>query len=213
MSSKARLNDENASVIGRSCWARRAVRQRIRPLAVCRLPASAGTPILQAETVRFFTTRRPLLLERVLPWDGTRLPSLRNRDSLLSARAFGHLRLHRHLVMDRSRKATFHHAADEPHLARSAIAGDQKLRPAVHDAIVEALLPIKMKHNPASDTAHLRTERTNPASADLDTEICARDRGVINREDHKVAKAVKQVLPQGCQCDQLVENALRVVAG
>lgn len=66
-----------------------------------------------------------------------------------------------------------------------------------------------MKHIPASDTAHLRTERTNPASADLDLKSALEIVEVINREDHKVAKAVKQVLPKVSNAVELVENALR----
>jgi len=66
-----------------------------------------------------------------------------------------------------------------------------------------------MKHTPASDTAHLRTERTNPLSADLDTKPALEIVEIINREDHKVAKAVKRVLPQVAKAVELVENALR----
>jgi N-acetylmuramic acid 6-phosphate etherase len=66
-----------------------------------------------------------------------------------------------------------------------------------------------MKHTPASDTAHLRTERANPVSADLDTKSALEIVEIINREDHKVAKAVKRVLPQVAKAVELVENALR----
>ena len=66
-----------------------------------------------------------------------------------------------------------------------------------------------MKHTPASDTAYLRTERTNPVSADLDTKPALEIVEIINREDHKVAKAVKRVLPQVAKAVELVENALR----
>jgi len=66
-----------------------------------------------------------------------------------------------------------------------------------------------MKHTPANDTAHLRTERANPASADLDTKSALEIVEIINREDHKVAKAVKNALPQVAQAVELVENALR----
>ena len=66
-----------------------------------------------------------------------------------------------------------------------------------------------MKPTPASDTAHLRTERANPASADLDTKSALEIVEIINREDHKVPKAVKKVLPQVARAVELVENALR----
>ena len=53
-----------------------------------------------------------------------------------------------------------------------------------------------MKHKPATDTAHLRTERPNPASRDLDTKSPLEIAEIINREDQKVAKTVKKALPQ-----------------
>jgi N-acetylmuramic acid 6-phosphate etherase len=66
-----------------------------------------------------------------------------------------------------------------------------------------------MKHKPASDTAHLRTERPNPASADLDTKSALEIVSIINREDHKVAKAVKEALPQVAKAVNVVEDAFR----
>lgn len=66
-----------------------------------------------------------------------------------------------------------------------------------------------MRHKAANDTAHLRTERANPASADLDTKSALEIVEIINHEDHKVAKAVKKVLPQVAKAITLVEQALR----
>ncbi len=66
-----------------------------------------------------------------------------------------------------------------------------------------------MKHKPASDTAHLRTERPNPVSADLDTKSALEIVQIINGEDQKVAKAVKVVLPQVAKAVGAVEDAFR----
>src|SRR3954454_8352298 len=66
-----------------------------------------------------------------------------------------------------------------------------------------------MRHKPANDTAHLRTERSNPASTDLDTKSPLEIATIINREDQKVAKAVKKALPQIAEAMGVVEDALR----
>jgi len=66
-----------------------------------------------------------------------------------------------------------------------------------------------MKLKPANDTAHLRTELGNPASADLDTKSALEIVEIINREDKKVAKAVKRVLPQIAKAVSAVEKAFR----
>ncbi|HEY3927609.1 MAG TPA: N-acetylmuramic acid 6-phosphate etherase [Candidatus Koribacter sp.] len=66
-----------------------------------------------------------------------------------------------------------------------------------------------MKHKAASDTANLRTERPNPASVDLDTKSALEIVQIINREDHKVAPAVKKALPQIAKAVSSVESAFR----
>lgn len=66
-----------------------------------------------------------------------------------------------------------------------------------------------MKHKPATDTAHLRTERPNPASSDLDTKSALEIVHIINREDQKVAKAVRKALPQVARAIRAVEEAFR----
>jgi N-acetylmuramic acid 6-phosphate etherase len=66
-----------------------------------------------------------------------------------------------------------------------------------------------MKPTPASDTAHLRTERQNPASASFDTKSALEIAEIINREDHKVAKAVKKALPQIAKAIRATEEAFR----
>ncbi len=66
-----------------------------------------------------------------------------------------------------------------------------------------------MKQKPATDTAHLRTERPNPSSADLDLKSPLEIVEIINREDQKVAKAVRKVLPQVAKAVAAVEDAFR----
>lgn len=66
-----------------------------------------------------------------------------------------------------------------------------------------------MRRKPATDTAHLRTERPNPASADLDLKSPLEIVEIINREDQKVAKAVRKVLPRVAKAISAVENAFR----
>ncbi len=66
-----------------------------------------------------------------------------------------------------------------------------------------------MRHKPATDTAHLRTERPNPASADLDLKSALEIVEIINREDQKVAKAVRKALPQVAKAVSAVEQAFR----
>ena len=66
-----------------------------------------------------------------------------------------------------------------------------------------------MKYKAATDTAHLRTERPNPAAADLDTKSPLEIVQIINREDHKVAPAVKKALPQVAKAVSAVEHSFR----
>ncbi len=66
-----------------------------------------------------------------------------------------------------------------------------------------------MRYKPANDTAHLRTERPNPVSVDLDTKSPLEIVEIINREDQKVARAVSKVLPQIAKAITLVEDSLR----
>ncbi len=66
-----------------------------------------------------------------------------------------------------------------------------------------------MRHQPARDTAHLRTERPNPASSDLDLKSALEIVEIINREDQKVAKAVRRALPQIAKAVTAIEKAFQ----
>jgi N-acetylmuramic acid 6-phosphate etherase len=66
-----------------------------------------------------------------------------------------------------------------------------------------------MKMKPSTDTAHLRTERPNPASRDLDTKSALEIVEIINREDQKVARAVQKALPNVAEAVGAVEDAFR----
>jgi N-acetylmuramic acid 6-phosphate etherase len=66
-----------------------------------------------------------------------------------------------------------------------------------------------MKRKRALDTAELHTERGNPASAGLDTKSPLEIAAIINREDEKVAKAVRTALPEIAKAISIVEDAFR----
>jgi N-acetylmuramic acid 6-phosphate etherase len=53
------------------------------------------------------------------------------------------------------------------------------------------------------------TERTNPASGSLDTKSTREILRIINREDHRVARAVRKVLPQIARAVDLAVEAIR----
>ena len=53
------------------------------------------------------------------------------------------------------------------------------------------------------------TERTNPASASLDTKSTREILRIINREDHRVAPAVRKTLPQIARAVDLAVEAIR----
>jgi N-acetylmuramic acid 6-phosphate etherase len=55
--------------------------------------------------------------------------------------------------------------------------------------------------------SRLSTERPNPVAADLDTKSAVEIARIINREDAKVASAVKQALPQIAKAIDLIANA------
>ena len=66
-----------------------------------------------------------------------------------------------------------------------------------------------MKLKPSTDTAHLRSERPNPASRDLDTKSALEIVEIINREDQKVARAVRKALPNVAEAVSAVEDSFR----
>ena len=59
------------------------------------------------------------------------------------------------------------------------------------------------------DLAHLTTEQANRASADLDLKSSLEVARIINREDSKVAAAVKRALPQIARGIDLIADALK----
>jgi N-acetylmuramic acid 6-phosphate etherase len=66
---------------------------------------------------------------------------------------------------------------------------------------------LSQKRVPA-DLKRLGTERTNPASADLDRKSALQIARIINAEDEKVARAVKRALPQIAEAIDLIAVAL-----
>jgi N-acetylmuramic acid 6-phosphate etherase len=65
-----------------------------------------------------------------------------------------------------------------------------------------------MPRIPSPALRRLTTEKTNSASADLDRKSALEIARIINREDAKVAAAVKRVLPQIAQAIDLIAAAL-----
>ena len=67
-----------------------------------------------------------------------------------------------------------------------------------------------MKKRAAARTLqNLRTERTNPASSNLDQKSALEIARIINNEDAKVAGAVKRALPQIAQATEAIATALK----
>lgn len=133
------VDDENASVMGGVAGHAGlfANAYALSIFAECLL--RGGAPILQAETVRLFTTRRswPSGNSFALGWDTPSHPS--QSGHLLSADAFGHLGYTgTSLWIDPVHQVSIVLLTNRtwPHRQSQAI---KQLRPAVHDAIVEAL--------------------------------------------------------------------------
>lgn len=135
------VDDENATVMG-GVAGHAGLFAHAYDLAVfaeCLL--RGGAPILVPETVSIFTHRcpRPAGSSFALGWDTPSAPSQSGR--LLSATAFGHLGYTgTSLWIDPERRLSITLLTNRtwPHRQSQAI---KQLRPAVHDAIVEALLP------------------------------------------------------------------------
>ena len=72
------------------------------------------------------------------------------------------------------------------------------------DSLGEVIIAIRKSFNHQS--GEQITERANPASASLDTKSTQEILRIINREDHRVAPAVRKTLPQiACAVDMAVE--------
>lgn len=133
------VDDENASVMG-GVAGHAGLFSNAADLALfaeCLL--RGGAPILQSETLRLFTTRRnfPQGTTFALGWDTPSSPS--QSGTHLSSRAFGHLGFTgTSLWIDPDRKLSITLLTNRTWPDRQSQAIKQ-LRPAVHDAIVEAL--------------------------------------------------------------------------
>ena len=55
----------------------------------------------------------------------------------------------------------------------------------------------------------LSTEQQNPSSMELDTKSVSEILEIINREDHSVAEAVKEILPKVEHAVLLAEDAIQ----
>jgi N-acetylmuramic acid 6-phosphate etherase len=111
--------------------------------------------------------------------------------------------------VDRPRPPTFDNLVDEPHLARLPESGNQAGAPRVSRRGDRSVGEQSLKRRTKSaDLRDLATERTNTASVDLDRKTSLEIARIINREDAKVAAAVKRVLPQVAEAIDLVAAAL-----
>jgi len=133
------VDDENASVMGGVAGHAGlfANAYDLARFAECML--RGGSPILQADTVRVFTTRQtsPTGTSFALGWDTPSRPSQSGK--LLSDAAYGHLGFTgTSLWIDPERRLSVTLLTNRtwPHRESQAI---KQLRPAVHDAIVESL--------------------------------------------------------------------------
>jgi len=70
-------------------------------------------------------------------------------------------------------------------------------------------VPITIHHSLNRKWQERITERTNPASASLDTKSTREILRIINREDHRVAPAVRKTLPQIARAVDLAVEAIR----
>jgi CubicO group peptidase (beta-lactamase class C family) len=131
--------DENASVLG-GVAGHAGVFSTARDVAVfAHAMLNGGRPILRPETLALFSQRQPspLSTSRALGWDTPSSPSQSGR--YLSQRAFGHLGYTgTSLWIDPERRLSITLLTNRtwPDCANQAI---KQVRPAFHDAVVEAL--------------------------------------------------------------------------
>lgn len=142
------VNDENASVLGgvaghAGCFARA---EDVALFAECmirggKLPGQPGKPLFQPHTVELFTRREasPPGTSRALGWDTPSAPS--SSGKYFSPSSFGHLGYTgTSLWIDPERKLSVTLLTNRtwPDRGSQAI---QQIRPAFHDAVLEALIP------------------------------------------------------------------------
>lgn len=132
------VDDENASVMGGVAGHAGLFANAFDLALFAECLLRGGVPILKPETVHLFTTRQtsPADTTFALGWDTPSQPSQSGK--LLSAHAFGHLGYTGTSLWidpDQSLSITLLTNRTWPHRQSQAI---KQLRPAVHDAIVEA---------------------------------------------------------------------------
>lgn len=66
-----------------------------------------------------------------------------------------------------------------------------------------------MTRRPSQNLQHLRTEKTNPASSNLDQKSALEIARIINDQDSRVAAAVRQALPEIARAIDMIASALR----
>ncbi len=141
------VNDENAFVLGGVAGHAGlfAPAEDVAKFALCML--RGGAPILRPETVKLFAQRQPLPAgtSRALGWDTPSAPSQSGK--YFSAASFGHLGYTgTSLWIDPERDVSITLLTNRtwPRAQSQAI---KQVRPAVHDAMMEALLPDTLTDN------------------------------------------------------------------
>ena len=206
------VQDENASVLG-GVAGHAGLFATAEDLATfAHVLLQGGAPLVRPETLALFTRREtaPAGTSRALGWDTPSSPSQSGK--YFSARSFGHLGYTgTSLWIDPERGLSITLLTNRtwPDCDNKAI---KDVRPAFHDAVVEALERKALKRRsstPQEDLSHLTTEQTNRASTDLDLKSALEVVRVINAEDGKVVAAVQRALPQIARGVGLIANALQ----
>ena len=167
---------------------------------------------MRPETLALFTRREtaPAGTSRALGWDTPSSPSQSGK--YFSARSFGHLGYTgTSLWIDPARQLSITLLTNRtwPDCSNKAI---KDVRPAFHDAIVEALERDALKRRAGKmreNLSRLTTEQPNRASADLDLKSSLEIVSVINSEDAMVVAAVQRALPQIARAVGVIANALK----
>src|SRR5262245_14954729 len=125
--------------------------------------------------------------------------------------------LHRHFALDRHGAADFNHASDQSHVAECRQSGNQAAPAQIPrcnygrtvKVPIEPMPTAAPKQNSQENLQRLATESQNEASRELDNKSALEIARIINREDEKVAKAVRRALPEIARAIDAIADAIR----
>ena len=178
---------------------------------------NGGYPILRPETVELFTRREsaPEGTSRALGWDTPSAPSQSGK--IFFAALVRAPWLHRNFAVDRSGAPTFNHVAHQPHLARLPEPGHQAGAAGVSRCGGRSPGGGSETLEAQSSERQSETEQQTSAASEPRKQLGLRRSRqqssleiarIINREDAKVAAAVKRALPQIAQVIDWIAAAL-----